>query len=173
MMNCFCGMVDQWKTFSLISNQDHCQRSSQSQISNMPQIGFEPAPNLISGFVEWSCAVVITTMPQRNYTTSIGIVFCCRFTVIYNSRLLSKHFCLPPFLPKMQFLYCLLSSVATWGDSRVFQIAVRSVGGGGIPPQWGRESEILLGDFFTGWWEPEEIFWSIIPFSKLKIAFCE
>ena len=27
MMNCFCGMVDQQKTFSLISSRDHCQRS--------------------------------------------------------------------------------------------------------------------------------------------------
>ena len=28
MMNCFYGMVDWWKGFSLISNLDHCQRSS-------------------------------------------------------------------------------------------------------------------------------------------------
>ena len=28
MMNCFCGMVDQRKVFSLISIRDHCQRSS-------------------------------------------------------------------------------------------------------------------------------------------------
>ena len=25
MMNCFCGMVDRRKTFSLISSWDHCQ----------------------------------------------------------------------------------------------------------------------------------------------------
>ena len=48
MMNCFCGMVDWRKAFSLISS--HCQRSSPSQISDMPW----------AGFVEWSCAVVIT-----------------------------------------------------------------------------------------------------------------
>ena len=28
MMNCFCGMVEQQKAFSLISSQDHCQISS-------------------------------------------------------------------------------------------------------------------------------------------------
>ena len=41
MMNFFCGMVDHWKAFSLISSQDHCQSSSPSQISNPPQAGFE------------------------------------------------------------------------------------------------------------------------------------
>ena len=60
MMNCFCGMVDQWKMFSLISNQDQFQRYSPSQISDTPQTGFEPVQNLILGFTEWSCAVVIT-----------------------------------------------------------------------------------------------------------------
>ena len=33
MMNCFCGMVDRRKAFSLISSRDHCQRSSPSRIS--------------------------------------------------------------------------------------------------------------------------------------------
>ena len=46
MMNCFCGMIDQQKAFSLISSPDHCQRSSPSQISHMQQAGFEPAQNL-------------------------------------------------------------------------------------------------------------------------------
>ena len=52
MMNCFCGMVDRRKAFSLISSQDHCQRSSTSRISDTPQAGFEPAQNLSSGLVE-------------------------------------------------------------------------------------------------------------------------
>ena len=43
MMNCFCG---------LISNRDHCQRSSQLRISNTPRVGFETAQNLNSGLVE-------------------------------------------------------------------------------------------------------------------------
>ena len=34
MMNCFCDMVDWRKAFSLISSQDHCQRSSPSRISD-------------------------------------------------------------------------------------------------------------------------------------------
>ena len=52
MMNCFCGMVHQQKEFRLISSWDHCQRSSPSHTSNMPQAGFEPVQNLSSGFVE-------------------------------------------------------------------------------------------------------------------------
>ena len=35
MMNCFYGMVDRRKTFSLISSWDHCQRSSPSRISRV------------------------------------------------------------------------------------------------------------------------------------------
>ena len=60
LMNCFCGMVHQQKAFSLISSQEHCQRSSPSWISDMPQAGFEPAQNLKAGLVEWSCVVVTT-----------------------------------------------------------------------------------------------------------------
>ena len=36
MMNCFCGMADQQKAFSLISSQDHCQRSLPLRISDTP-----------------------------------------------------------------------------------------------------------------------------------------
>ena len=66
MMNCFCSMVDRRKAFSLISSQDYCQRSSPSRISDTPWAGFEPAQNLSSGLVEWSCAAVITTTPRRH-----------------------------------------------------------------------------------------------------------
>ena len=65
VMNCFCGMVDRRKAFSLISSRDHCQKFSPSRNSNSPQAGFEPAQNLNSGFAEWSCALVITTTPRR------------------------------------------------------------------------------------------------------------
>ena len=65
LMNCFCGMVDQRKAFSLISSRDHCQKFSPSRISDTPRTGFELAQNLNSGFVEWSCAVVTTTTPRR------------------------------------------------------------------------------------------------------------
>ena len=64
MINCCCGMVDQRKAFNLISSRDQCQRSSPSRISNTLRAGFEPVQNLISGFVEWSCAVVITATPR-------------------------------------------------------------------------------------------------------------
>ena len=47
-----CGMVDRQKAFSLISSQDHCQRSSPSRISDTPRAGFEPGQNLSSGLVE-------------------------------------------------------------------------------------------------------------------------
>ena len=64
---CFCGMVDWRKAFSLISNRDHCQRPSPTRISDTPRTGFEPAQNLSSDLVEWSCAVVVTTTPRRHY----------------------------------------------------------------------------------------------------------
>ena len=60
MINCFSGMVDQRKALSLISSWNHCQRSSPLRISDMLRAGFEPAQNLSSGLVEWSCAVVIS-----------------------------------------------------------------------------------------------------------------
>ena len=66
MMNCFCGMVEQRKAFSLISSRHHCQRSSPSRISDTPRAGFEPAQNLSSDFVEWSWAAVIITTPRRH-----------------------------------------------------------------------------------------------------------
>ena len=50
MMNCFCGMVDRRKAFSLISSRDHCQRCSPSRISDTLRAGFESAQNLNSGF---------------------------------------------------------------------------------------------------------------------------
>ena len=48
----FCGMVDQGKTFSLISSWALFQRSSLLQISDILQTGFEPAQNLCSALVE-------------------------------------------------------------------------------------------------------------------------
>ena len=68
--------IGQRKAFSLISSRDHCQRSSSSRISNTPRAGFELAQNLSSDFVEWSCAVVITTTPRRHLCSSeLSILF--------------------------------------------------------------------------------------------------
>ena len=66
IINCFSGMVDRQKVFSLLFSQGHCQRSSPSGISNTPQGGHEPTQILSSGLVEFrrSCIVVITTIPQ-------------------------------------------------------------------------------------------------------------
>ena len=78
MMNCFRGMVDWQKEFSLISSQDHRQRSSPSQISDMLQAGFEPAQNLSLGFVEWRCVVVITTT-QWHHMNKHFLLLCFFF----------------------------------------------------------------------------------------------
>ena len=72
MMNCFCGIVDWRKAFSLISSRDHYQRSSPSRISDTPWAGFEPVQNLSLSFVEWSCVVVITITPQCQNPRSIS-----------------------------------------------------------------------------------------------------
>ena len=66
MVNCFCGMVDRWKTFRLFSNRDHCQRSSPSRISDMLQAEVKSALNLNSDLAEWSCVIVITTTHRHN-----------------------------------------------------------------------------------------------------------
>ena len=52
VMNCFRGMVDRQKTFSLIYNQEHCQGYSALQISDTPQAGFKTVKNPSSDFVE-------------------------------------------------------------------------------------------------------------------------
>ena len=70
-------MVDQRKLFSLISNRDHCHRSSPSRISDTPRAGFEPAQNLISGFVGPICAVVISL--HRAATEIEWLNICVRF----------------------------------------------------------------------------------------------
>ena len=57
-------MVDRRKVFSDISSWDHCQRSSPSRISAVLQGGFELMQS--SGFVELSCAVVISNTPWHN-----------------------------------------------------------------------------------------------------------
>ena len=45
IMNCFRGMVDRRKAFTLYFSRDHFQRFSPSQISDTPRAGFEPAQN--------------------------------------------------------------------------------------------------------------------------------
>ena len=85
-MNCFCGMVDQQKTFSLISSRVHCQRSTSLQISDMLWAGFEHAQNLSSGLVEWSYSVVITTTPQHQDIKNFQRHVCAFFSKMYKSQ---------------------------------------------------------------------------------------
>ena len=62
-------MVDWRKAFNLISSRDNCKRSSPSRISDnsgTPRVGFEPAQNLSSDLLEWSCAVARTATPRRH-----------------------------------------------------------------------------------------------------------
>ena len=96
MMNCFCGMVDQRKAFSLIFSRDHCQRSSPSRISDTPRWVFEPEQNLSSGFIDWSCAVVITTTPRRSsgiFERSTRLETCfCEIEFFLNFELCLKYF---------------------------------------------------------------------------------
>ena len=83
-MKCFCGMVDQWQTLSLISIQDQCHRFSMLQISHTPQAGFEPTQNLISGFIEWSCAVVVKLWLSLHHSARLN-VFRFNINMFFNS----------------------------------------------------------------------------------------
>ena len=103
MMNCFCGMVDRRKAFSLISSLDHCQKSSPSRISGTPRAGFEPAQNLSSGLVELSCAVVVITTTPRRHSSFF-------FSLDLTKSLLSHHF-EDPYSPFHSHLYQLLPQI--------------------------------------------------------------
>ena len=60
MMSYFCKLVDRQKALNSISIRDHYHRFSPSQISEMPQVGLEPAQNLSLVLVEGICAVVMS-----------------------------------------------------------------------------------------------------------------
>ena len=82
-MDCFCGMVDWRKAFSLISSRDHRQRSSPLRIFDTSKAGFEPAQNLSLGLVEWSCAVAITTTPRWTTITIPMVIFLSVLLVLF------------------------------------------------------------------------------------------
>ena len=78
MMNCFS--FEKWltrerRTWNLISSRGYWQKFILSQTFDMLLAGFKPAWNLISGLVQWSWAVVITTTPRCLYCN----VLCCKF----------------------------------------------------------------------------------------------
>ena len=123
MMNCFCGMVDRQKAFSLISSRDHCQRSSPSRISDTPRAGFEPTQNLSSDLVELSSAVVITTILRYHWRCHV-ITFCFKQAVKkWGNSFLTLASCLL-FSFLLLFLFCLFFAFSFWG--------VGGGGGGGI-----------------------------------------
>ena len=111
MMNYFCGMVDRRKAFSLISSRDHCQRSSPSRISDTPLAGFEPAQNLSSGFVEGSCAVVITTTPRRQISSRCVFQKLCHF----RQFMMTSYFLVMTSVQAMRYtIQCPLSFDKNW-----------------------------------------------------------
>ena len=69
------------RRLALFLSRDYCQISSPSWIYDT-RAGFEPAQNLSSGLVEWSCAVAITAIPwhhlcssDNHYTTASLVAF--------------------------------------------------------------------------------------------------
>ena len=99
MMHCFCGTVDWRKAFSLIWSWDHCQRPSPSRISDTPRAGFEPAQS--SGLVEWSCAVVITTI---SYVLFVDIFTRSFDDFISMKFLIDVFLAASPFTPTSPFI---------------------------------------------------------------------
>ena len=87
LMNGFCGLVNQQMVFRLISSRDYCQRSSPLWTLGMPQTGFETALKLISGLVDWSCAVVITTKPQWLETSNSKSISLCYVTASFSKNI--------------------------------------------------------------------------------------
>ena len=67
----------EWLTYKrhlrFISSWNHCQKFSTWQIAHTLQVGFEHAQNLSSNFVEWSCTVVITITPRRQFWVNLDI----------------------------------------------------------------------------------------------------
>ena len=101
MVNCFCGMADRRKAFSLISSREHCQRSSPSRILNTPRAGWKYTCRNIhwfyqhyqSGKVIFQVAVLMTenlllsliNYGQRNMCQICG--FPGHYTVQYGGGL--------------------------------------------------------------------------------------
>ena len=91
LMNCFCGMVDRRKAFSLISSRDHCQRSSSSRISDTPSrvcTCVEPEPRL-SWMKLCSSDIRYTTAPP-NFLIKLSKQIDNSFAKIINTKVSSK-----------------------------------------------------------------------------------
>ena len=73
LMNCFCGMVDRRKAFSLISSRDHCQRSSPSRFSDTPRAPSKWSPSKMPCLVQMISPIFCGC--------SLKYKFLCRRTV--------------------------------------------------------------------------------------------
>ena len=92
MMNCFCGMVDRRKTFSLISSQDHCQKSSTSPISDTPRAGlYTTSPRDPSAFVPHvarTLHVLVAHVPSALRVLVSHVPYALRALVLHMPRTL-------------------------------------------------------------------------------------
>ena len=93
IMNCFCGMVNRQKAFSLISSRERCQSSSPSQIYDTPRAGFAPAQNLLSWMKLCNIDNHYTTVPHALFFIHCftGAIQC--FTGIIDMILLVSESC--------------------------------------------------------------------------------
>ena len=82
MMNCYCGMLDQWKCVKPISRRINYRRLLPSQTSDTLLTGVELAQNLCSGFVKWSFAVMITTIPRCHKILAVTRFYTALFQVM-------------------------------------------------------------------------------------------
>ena len=81
----FLACLTKGRCFALFPAGTNCQGSSPLQISDTLQAEFEPAENLSSGLVDWSCAVVMTATPRCNgdptlFQFSLTTVALIKFT---------------------------------------------------------------------------------------------
>ena len=73
MINCFCGMVDRRKAFSIISSRYYCQRFSPLQISDTPRAGFENMGKY-SSYVQFKCRLSVAFLKLVNSLKLICVI---------------------------------------------------------------------------------------------------
>lgn len=92
--NCFSGMVDQWKLFSRISHQNHCQILT---ILNLWHVASRiwSCVNADFRLVDWSCTVVIITTPWHHipcFLLSSWSLSKTRFMLYFDQFILKWNF---------------------------------------------------------------------------------
>ena len=108
-----------WTVFVVwLTSRNCCQRSWLLQIFGTTEVGFEPAQNISSNFVEWSCAILITTRPWHDQ--SLHIFFCWSYNQVGHIVLFITpivHNRLSWFNGRKEFLEC-------WDLHKFVQIAL-------------------------------------------------